>query len=134
MDIARLGIEVGREAIEQAGKKDEVALAFSINGDIDGPARREFIELLPRAFEDDPPDLILLETITLIRDGLTLAAIEALVATGIPGVDQLPPLPPRRVRRLRPALGRAGGRRVRPRRAPPGRAGRARAAHQLPAA
>ena len=84
MDIARLGVEVGREAIEQAGKKDEVALAFSINGDIDGPARREFIELLPRTFEDHPPDLILLETITLIRDGLTLAAIEALVATGIP--------------------------------------------------
>jgi S-methylmethionine-dependent homocysteine/selenocysteine methylase len=84
MDIARLGVEVGREAIEQAGRKDEVALAFSINGDIDGPARREFIELLPRAFEDHPPDLILLETITLIRDQLTLAAIEALVATGIP--------------------------------------------------
>jgi S-methylmethionine-dependent homocysteine/selenocysteine methylase/SAM-dependent methyltransferase len=84
MDIARLGVEVGREAIEQAGKKDEVALAFSINGDIDGPARREFIELLPRTFEDHPPDLILLETITLIRDGLTLAAIESLVATGIP--------------------------------------------------
>jgi S-methylmethionine-dependent homocysteine/selenocysteine methylase len=84
MDIARLGVEIGREAIEQAGKKDEVALAFSINGDIDGPARREFIELLPRTFEDHPPDLILLETITLIRDGLTIAAIEALVATGIP--------------------------------------------------
>src|SRR4051795_4516554 len=84
MDIARRGVEVGREAIEQAGRKDEVALAFSINGDIDGPARREFIELLPRAFEDHPPDLILLETITLVRDQLTLAAIEALVATGIP--------------------------------------------------
>jgi S-methylmethionine-dependent homocysteine/selenocysteine methylase/SAM-dependent methyltransferase len=84
MDIARRGVEVGREAIEQAGRKDEVALAFSINGDIDGPARREFIELLPRAFEDHPPDLILLETITLIRDQLTLGAIEALVATGIP--------------------------------------------------
>jgi hypothetical protein len=38
MDIARRGIEVGREAIEQAGRTDEVALAFSINGDIDGPA------------------------------------------------------------------------------------------------
>jgi S-methylmethionine-dependent homocysteine/selenocysteine methylase/SAM-dependent methyltransferase len=84
MDIARLGVEIGRAAIEEAGRKDEVALAFSINGDIDGPARREFIELLPRTFEDHPPDLILLETITLIRDGLTLAAIEALVATGIP--------------------------------------------------
>ena len=84
MDIARRGVEIGREAIEQAGRKDEAALAFSINGDIDGPARREFIELLPRTFEDHPPDLILLETITLIRDQLTLGAIEALVATGLP--------------------------------------------------
>jgi homocysteine S-methyltransferase len=84
MDIARRGIEVGREAIDQAGKTGEVALAFSINGDVDGPARREFVELLPRAFEDHPPDLILLETITLIRNGLTMDAIEALVATGIP--------------------------------------------------
>jgi S-methylmethionine-dependent homocysteine/selenocysteine methylase len=84
MDIARRGLEIGREAIAEAGKDGEVALAFSINGDVDGPARREFIELLPRAFEDHPPDLILLETITLIRNGLTLGAIEALVATGIP--------------------------------------------------
>jgi S-methylmethionine-dependent homocysteine/selenocysteine methylase/SAM-dependent methyltransferase len=84
MDIARRGIEIGREAIEQAGKSGEVALAFSVNGDVDGPARREFVELLPRAFEDNPPDLILLETITLIRNGLTMDAVEALVSTGIP--------------------------------------------------
>src|SRR5215207_2925850 len=78
MDIARRGIEIGREAIDLAGKTGEVALAFSVNGDVDGSARREFVELLPRAFEDNPPDLILLETITLIRDGLTVEAIEAL--------------------------------------------------------
>jgi S-methylmethionine-dependent homocysteine/selenocysteine methylase/SAM-dependent methyltransferase len=84
MDIARRGIEVGRQAIEQGRRTGEVALAFSINGDVDGPSRREFVELLPRAFEDNPPDLILLETITLIRNGLTIDAIEALVATGIP--------------------------------------------------
>jgi S-methylmethionine-dependent homocysteine/selenocysteine methylase/SAM-dependent methyltransferase len=84
MDIARRGIDIGREAIEEAGRTGEVALAFSVNGDVDGPARREFVELLPRAFEDNPPDLILLETITLIRSGLTMDAIEALVATGIP--------------------------------------------------
>ena len=62
----------------------EVALAFSINGDVDGESRRELLELLPRAFEEDPPDLVLLETMTLVRDGLTYAAVEALVGTGIP--------------------------------------------------
>ena len=30
---------------------------------------RELLELLPRAFDDDPPDLVLLETMTLVRDG-----------------------------------------------------------------
>ena len=75
---------VGREAIEQAGRPGEAALAFSINGDVDSDARKEMLELLPRVFEDDPPDLVLLETITLVRDGLTFGAIEALVQSGIP--------------------------------------------------
>jgi hypothetical protein len=66
------------------GRENETALAFSIHGEVDSEARRELLELLPRAFEDGPPDLILLETITLIRNGLTLGAIEALVASGIP--------------------------------------------------
>ncbi|MEA2269023.1 MAG: hypothetical protein QOC64_1633, partial [Solirubrobacteraceae bacterium] len=66
MDIARRGLRVGREAIEQAGRRDEVALAFSINGDVDGDARREMLELLPRVFEEAPPDLVLLETMTLV--------------------------------------------------------------------
>jgi S-methylmethionine-dependent homocysteine/selenocysteine methylase/tRNA1(Val) A37 N6-methylase TrmN6 len=84
MDVARRGLRVGREAIEQSGRAGEVALAFSINGDVDGDARLELLELLPRAFEDEPPDLVLLETMTLIRDRLTFTAIEALVASGIP--------------------------------------------------
>jgi S-methylmethionine-dependent homocysteine/selenocysteine methylase/SAM-dependent methyltransferase len=84
MDIARRGIRVGREAIAEADREGQTALAFSINGEVDSEARRELLELLPRAFEDDAPDLILLETITLIRNGLTLGAIEALVESGIP--------------------------------------------------
>src|SRR5918992_954497 len=84
MDVARRGLRVGREAIDQAGRAGEVALAFSINGDVDSGARLELLELLPRAFEDGPPDLVLLETMTLIRDRLTFQAIEALVESGIP--------------------------------------------------
>lgn len=84
MDIARRGIRIGQEAIEQADRTDDAALAFSINGDVDGESRAEFFELLPRVFEDDRPDLILIETITLVREGLTYRAIETLVQTGIP--------------------------------------------------
>src|SRR4051794_30912217 len=84
MDVARRGLRVGREAIEQAGRAGEASLAFSINGDVDSDARRELLELLPRVFEDEPPDLVLLETMTLVRDGLTFGAVEALVASGVP--------------------------------------------------
>jgi homocysteine S-methyltransferase len=84
MDVARRGLRVGREAIEQAGRTGEAALAFSINGDVDSDSRREMLELLPRVFDDDPPDLVLLETMTLVRDGLTFAAVEAIVASGVP--------------------------------------------------
>src|SRR3954463_12103119 len=84
MDIARRGPRVGREAIEGAGRAGEVALAFSVNGDVDSDARREMLELLPRVFDEDPPDLVLLETMTLVRDGLTFKAVEALVGSGVP--------------------------------------------------
>jgi len=84
MDIARRGIRIGREAIAEGGRSGDAALAFSINGDVESGERREFLSLLPRVFDDEPPDLILLETITLLRDGLSFAAIEGLVETGIP--------------------------------------------------
>ena len=84
MDLARRGIRVAREAVDQAGRTGGVAVAFSINGEVDSENRRELFELLPRAFDEERPDLILLETITLVRNGLTYEAVEALVATGIP--------------------------------------------------
>jgi S-methylmethionine-dependent homocysteine/selenocysteine methylase/SAM-dependent methyltransferase len=84
MDVARRGLRVAREAIDEAGRAGDAALAFSINGDVDSRSRAEMLELLPRIFEDEPPDLILLETMTLVRDGLTFEAVEALVASGIP--------------------------------------------------
>ena len=65
------------------GRDDEVAVAFSINGDVDTPDGRETIRLLARAFEHDPPDLILVETLTLVRSS-TYATVEALLDTGLP--------------------------------------------------
>jgi S-methylmethionine-dependent homocysteine/selenocysteine methylase/SAM-dependent methyltransferase len=84
MDLARRGLRLGRRAIDEAGRAGEVALAFSINGDVDSEARKEMLELLPRVFDEDPPDLVLLETMTLIRDGLTFGAVDAVVRSGIP--------------------------------------------------
>ncbi|MGO9496796.1 MAG: homocysteine S-methyltransferase family protein [Solirubrobacteraceae bacterium] len=83
MDLARRGVHLAREAAADAGRADEVAVAFSINGDVDTPDGRETIRLLARAFEHDAPDLILVETLTLIRTS-TYATVEALLATGLP--------------------------------------------------
>jgi S-methylmethionine-dependent homocysteine/selenocysteine methylase/SAM-dependent methyltransferase len=83
MDVARSAIGLARAAAEQAGRADEVAVAFSVNGDVDTPDGSETIRLLSRAFEEEPPDLILLETMSLVRSS-TYATVEALLATGLP--------------------------------------------------
>ena len=84
MDIARLGIRLPRQAIAEAGKQGECAVAFAISGEINTPMRRESVALLSRVFEEEPPDLILLETLTLIRDPATFETVELLLETGIP--------------------------------------------------
>jgi S-methylmethionine-dependent homocysteine/selenocysteine methylase len=83
MDVARNGVRVARAAAAEAGRGDEVAVAFSINGDVDTPDGRETIRLLTRAFEEERPDLILLETLSLVRSS-TYATVEALLDSGLP--------------------------------------------------
>lgn len=83
MDIVRRAVGLARRAATDAGRADEVAIAFSLNGDVDTPDGRETIALLSRAFEEEPPDLILLETLSLVRSS-TYATVEALLDTGIP--------------------------------------------------
>src|SRR5579871_2438517 len=83
MDVARRGVRLARAATAAAGRGDEVAVAFSINGEVDTPDGHETIRLLARSFEADPPDLILLETLSLVRPS-TYQTIEALLETGLP--------------------------------------------------
>ena len=83
MDVARRAVHLARDAAAEGGRADEVAVAFSINGDVDTPDGRETIRLLARTFEHDPPDLILVETLTLVRSS-TYATVEALLGTGLP--------------------------------------------------
>ena len=83
MDIARKGVRLARTAVDQAGSTGETAVAFSINGDVDTPEGHETVRLLARAFEDEPPDLVLLETLSLVRSS-TYSTVESLLATGIP--------------------------------------------------
>ena len=84
MDVARRGIGLARQANQELGREDECAVAFSVNGDIDTPQRLERLQLLARVFADEPPDLVLMETMSIVRDDLTLPAVEMMIQTGIP--------------------------------------------------
>jgi len=79
MDVARRGIGLAREAVGDR----EVAVAFSLNGDVDANEGQETIRLLSRVFADDPPDLLLVETLSLVRPSL-YDTIERLLDTSLP--------------------------------------------------
>ncbi len=83
MEIARRGVEVARTAIADGGRAGEVAVAFSLNGELEGPEGPETVALLERALASDPPDAILFETLSVIRPWL-FDVVEALLKTPIP--------------------------------------------------
>ena len=80
MDVARLGVRLAREAADEG----DCAVAFAISEEVDTPEREDTLELLGRVFETDPPDLILMETMSLIRDDFTFRTVETLLETGLP--------------------------------------------------
>lgn len=84
MDVARLGTRLARQAIDEAESSEHCTVGFSLNGDIKSPLQLERLQLLARVFDDEPPDLILMETMSLVRDGLTMRAVEIMAETGIP--------------------------------------------------
>jgi S-methylmethionine-dependent homocysteine/selenocysteine methylase/SAM-dependent methyltransferase len=84
MDIARLGIRLARQAIEEQGRTGECAVAFAISDEVDTAERESMIELLARVFEQEPPDLVLLETLTLVHDPETYETVGRLLDTGLP--------------------------------------------------
>lgn len=83
MDVARQGVRLARHAVTEARRSDQVAVAFTLNSDIDSPVGAETIALIDRVFEHELPDLILVETLTLLRPTL-FAAVESLLAIGLP--------------------------------------------------
>ena len=82
-EIARRGMSVARDAVRDAGREAEVAVAFSLNGDVDAPDGPETVALLARKLAADPPDLILLETLSVLRPSL-FEVVASLLETEIP--------------------------------------------------
>jgi S-methylmethionine-dependent homocysteine/selenocysteine methylase len=82
-ELARRSVALVRQAVAKERREGEVAVAFSIDAEIDRPDAAETIRLLGRALADEPPDLLVVEGLAVI--GPTLhATIEALMAIGRP--------------------------------------------------
>ncbi|MDX6600585.1 MAG: hypothetical protein QOE87_4472 [Gaiellales bacterium] len=84
MDAARLGVKLARRAVDDADRAGSCAVAFAISEELGSGERRGTIDLLARVIEEEPPDLILFETMTLLRDPETYETVERLLATGLP--------------------------------------------------
>jgi S-methylmethionine-dependent homocysteine/selenocysteine methylase len=83
-ELARDAIRLARRATAGAARGDRCAVAFAINDDVSRPGARSIIEVLTWVFDEDPPDLVLLETLSRFPDELTLEAIDILLDSGVP--------------------------------------------------
>jgi S-methylmethionine-dependent homocysteine/selenocysteine methylase/SAM-dependent methyltransferase len=83
MDIARTGIRIARTAANE-DKARPRAVAFSLSDEAESLGRAGTARLLARIFEDETPDLILLETLSLIREPETFDLVASLVELGLP--------------------------------------------------
>src|SRR3954452_4542081 len=85
MDIARRGRRLATTAVQEGGRAGECAVAFSLNADVDSADGRETIRLLARLFADEPspPDLVLVETLSVLRPSL-YETVEELMNIGLP--------------------------------------------------
>ncbi|MFL5851755.1 MAG: homocysteine S-methyltransferase family protein, partial [Solirubrobacteraceae bacterium] len=83
MDVARRAVRLAHRAVDEADLQS--AVAFSLNADVNSEGGRETVRLLARLFADEPrpPDLILLETLSVLDDSLE-PTVQALLETGLP--------------------------------------------------
>ena len=83
-DAARLGVRLARQAIEEAGSRDDRAAAFCINSALLDERAQGRLELLSWVWHEEPPDLVILETLEAIPDEVALETISMVTATGLP--------------------------------------------------
>ncbi|HEY1238482.1 MAG TPA: homocysteine S-methyltransferase family protein [Solirubrobacterales bacterium] len=81
---ARLGIRLARQAVDEAGRGGECAVAFCANSALLGSRAQGRLELLSWAWQAEPPDLVILETIEAVPDERALETIEMVADTGLP--------------------------------------------------
>jgi 5-methyltetrahydrofolate--homocysteine methyltransferase len=82
-DIARTAVRLARLAIADAGRQDSCAVAFCIDGDFTRGSAPGALELLETAWQNDPPDLVVLETLGEVTTE-ALAVVADIRDTGLP--------------------------------------------------
>src|SRR4051794_14500300 len=70
MGVAGRAVRLAPGAVSEPGRAGECAVAFSLNAEVDSDGGRETTRLLTRLFADEPrpPDLILLETLSVLGE------------------------------------------------------------------
>ena len=79
IDQARERIDAARDATVGTS----TAVAYSLGRHIDGPDADDLVPALARLFRKAPPDLVLVETLSVIRPSL-YAAVSSLLSLGLP--------------------------------------------------
>lgn len=84
MDLTRRAVTLAREEIDAQGKRGHAAVAFSIGGDVITEEHLTTVRLVLRSLRDTPPDLVLFETLSMMRDDHTRTAIDMVLESGLP--------------------------------------------------
>lgn len=81
---ARTGLRVAREAVAEAGRTGSCAVAFCINDDLSDPQVTARLESLTWVWAEDPPDLVILETLDAFPSEAALEHLAMVVELGLP--------------------------------------------------
>jgi S-methylmethionine-dependent homocysteine/selenocysteine methylase len=84
LDAARMGLRLARQAIAEAGSDAECLTAFCVNSSLTDERASGRLELLSWMWGEEPPDLVILETLETVPDQVGLRTIELLCDTGLP--------------------------------------------------
>jgi len=82
-EIARTAVRLAQLAIADAGRQESCAVAFCIEGDFASGSGPGALELLETVWQDDPPDLVVLETLGRVSPE-ALAVVADIRNTGLP--------------------------------------------------
>ncbi len=84
IDLARRSITLARQAHHEDDERPAPAVAFSIGGDVVTDDHLTTLKLLLRSIADQPPDLVLFETLSMMREHHTREAIAMFLDAGLP--------------------------------------------------